>query len=440
MRSTWAISLSLVAVVVTLLWMDDLAWNVAGRDFYQVWAVARARHIEGIVDLYDAGQRRALGDQFVAAAESPKMSPHLKAAISYSESFYPQHLAANSTPLMYSVLAPFSDGDYTASLRIYNRLLNVLFVGAVLLLGRLAGLSFVASCMTLVAATWWFSPLRNEVVDSNVARLQLAGIAAWCWLVMRPRHAWLDVASGALMGLLVLFKPSIAMWPIFSAIVLAASGGYKRLALHGCGVMVAAGIGATFPAMVFGEKLGWSTWLSHIQAIRTAPYRISMGNLSGARLLEELLTIDLTVPMSLLLGAACVTALALAGRRERAMLPSANPGRLMMAAGALGCVLPTLTGPIAWPQYGVLALPLVMWCLSSHTRALPWVAATAMLLMAIKPLHAMGLAEDNFLAVAIWFNVAHLLLVAGACVAMVAGRGGLGPRVQPVDAPTTPSP
>src|SRR4029079_16617322 len=79
-----------------------------------------------------------------------------------------------------------------------------------LLLARLLGLRAALGLLVLAFVGYAFQPLKSDVRVGNVNQLQLGLVALYAWLSSRPERSRLQVAAGALLGLLVLFKPNLA--------------------------------------------------------------------------------------------------------------------------------------------------------------------------------------------------------------------------------------
>jgi hypothetical protein len=70
----------------------------------------------------------------------------------------------------------------------------------------------------------WGEPLASEIRVGNVNQLQLGGVALFALARRLPAPAARELVSGALLGALVAFKPTLALAPLLLLWTLALDG------------------------------------------------------------------------------------------------------------------------------------------------------------------------------------------------------------------------
>src|SRR5207249_4594757 len=121
--------------------------------------------------------RVRLGRQFLLAAQGPHASPRQRMAAQERAV-----LQTYSTPLLYSALGALTSGSYESDYRVFQLLSLAAGVGAVALLARLLGYSWLATLAAAVVFSDWYEPFLSDVRVGNVNRLELGLLALFLWL------------------------------------------------------------------------------------------------------------------------------------------------------------------------------------------------------------------------------------------------------------------
>lgn len=392
--------LGLVLALTGVVHVSKIGRQAVGRDFYQVWLPALAQKDPRGVDLYSVEDRQALGRYAMTFIDDPGVSPALRSAILYCDKTYPHHLAGNFTPAMLLAHLPFVDQDYDASLAAFNAVSLAMVLLGLVLLARVAGLSETSTLLVMAALLWWFLPLRNDTIDSNVNRLQLGVVGLSLWLSHRWQHGGVQFAAAALIGALVMFKPNLALLPVLLLAAPMSVQHWRRVGVQLGGNVLGAAAMLVAPIWRFGDKATWSNWLANIKQVHQNVYAIEDGNIATARLIMEITGMNLSVLLVTLLTVLAIALIAVASKRGR--------DTRLFAAGAAPLIA-IVSSQLAWPHYALLLAPLII-----AVAAKPRIGAGAVLAISY-----IIIAEDLLRdAVILMTNMQHGWLLAAAMLAL----------------------
>lgn len=374
-------------------------------DFFQFWAVGQVYSALPDGEFYSAAGRRAVGDHFVHVALEPGASEGLRYSANHRQVF-----ATYSTPLLYALFGALSSGDYDLDYALYHALSLLALAAAVLGLCTLFGYGALASLLALAFVLALNEPYRADIRVGNVNALQVAGLALLFFALSRPQSRRRDVATGALLALLVLFKPNLAACALLLGFIWLARGKLETLRWNLLGAAGAALVAVAGTSALMGARV-WPAWLAALRGLGAAgeePLTLAQGNYAPARLLFETTGLHLGLAFALALGGACLAILWLS-RRKAVAVPDA-------LAVTLGAGLATLAGGLSWLHYFLLPLPGALYLLRP--------SAPGAGLQSRQPLAALALLAFTLpwshLAAA-WQPVAvSLQLVAGALCLMAA--------------------
>jgi hypothetical protein len=374
----------------------DLGRRSPGIDFYQFWVVAQVAGRGDVPNVYDAEARARLGAEFVRRSLTDEDSERRRVAARPW-----QVLAPMATPLFYSVFRPISGGSYETSHALFRLASLVAMTAGVLALARLVGHGATLALLVLALVGHAFQPLKADIRVGNVNQLQLGGIAVYLWLSSRPDRSRLQIAAGALLAALVLFKPNLLpLVPLLLACwVLRRRRG--KLARQALGMAVGASCGFALGGFVFGTLQAWPDWWAYLSSFPPAKIPLRYGNLGLARLLFESLDIDLAPLLALATTGLVLLCLWLGRRRDVSPpeeLPPPGPDPTARiedtAALAAGCLVYLLSAPMVWLHYLLLALPALLLLLRrevlrrEEARAAAWrrgLTTVALLGIAVDP-------------------------------------------------------
>ncbi len=365
----------------------DLGRRSPGLDFYQFWVVAQVAGRHDVPNVYGDEARARVGGEFVQRSLTDEDSERRRVVARPWKVLVPL-----GTPLLYTAFRPLSGGSYEGDYARFRLLSLVSCVAGLLAIARLVGLGPALAVLVLAFVAHSFQPLKSDIRVGNVNELQLGAVAAYLWLSSRDDGSRVQVAAGALLALLIVFKPNLLpLVPVLAACWFL-RGRRRKLARQASGLALGVVLGALLPLLTFGSLDAWPDWLAYLSALPPETVPLQFGNMGLSRLLFEALGVDL----SWLLAAASlasVFACLWQGRRRDASVPTQPAAIEDTAAVAAGALVYLLSAPMVWQHYLLLALPAVLLLLRNGggvPRA-PWplaLAVIALLALAVDPLTA----------------------------------------------------
>jgi 4-amino-4-deoxy-L-arabinose transferase-like glycosyltransferase len=198
---------------------------------------------------------------------------------------------------------------------------------------------------------------------------------------LRGTRPWREATSGALLGLLLFFKPHTVLVVLLLPLLWVAYRRWARLLRHAAGTALGAALAVGVSWLHFGSLRPWVDRSAAMGRIEAEGNLSSQScNFSLARALTERGIPDPSLALTAALSVAAVAALWLGARRAVAASdgPEAappQPGSDLFTAevttAAIGLGIPLLGFHLAWMRYFVLALPL----LACALRPVPLAAA-----------------------------------------------------------------
>jgi hypothetical protein len=320
------------------------------------------------------------------------------------------------TPLLYTAFRPLSGGSYEGDYQWFRLVSLIACVAGLLGIARLVGHGPAVGLLVLAFVAHSFQPLKSDIRVGNVNEVQLGAIAAYLWLSSRADGSRVQVAAGALLALLVVFKPNLLpLLPVLAACWFL-RGRRRKLARQAVGLAMGAVLGALLPVLAFGSLDAWPNWLAYVTALPPATIPLQYGNMGLSRLLLESLGVDL----SWVLAAASLAAVLAClwwGRRRDPAAPTPPAAIEDTAAVATGSLVYLLSAPMVWQHYLLLALPGVILLLrdggGAPRRAWPRSVAVGILLaIAVDPMTvAFGVRDLQHQAIAISLALVSLLVL-----------------------------
>ncbi|MBW2386744.1 MAG: hypothetical protein JRG92_24200, partial [Deltaproteobacteria bacterium] len=178
----------------------------AGIDYYQYWAIVEAARSMDVGNFYSREESVRIGGELLRRANETEGAVRFQAVAEYR-----QVLDNNQSPFLYVALSPLISGDYEADFRFYRHLTLLLTTGSILLLAVLAGLVPIEAVGVLCLVLAGLESLNSDIRVGNVGQLQLAAVTLYAWIQSRSPSTLRDVLGGVVLGLAVLFKPTIAV-------------------------------------------------------------------------------------------------------------------------------------------------------------------------------------------------------------------------------------
>jgi hypothetical protein len=348
------LALALFCIAISNSWWS--ARSSVGVDYYQYWVAGQAVARHDVRSIYSQSDRRILRDQFLAQATSSsagRSTRQLLAAQGHPE------LELFSTPLMYSLFAATTTGDYEQDYWRFRLLCLVVTLASLPTLCHMFGLSPTATLIVTSLLTWLSPPYMSDVRVGNVNQLLLGLLTLFLWSTRHPHRYWRDLFGGFVLGFAVMFKPTISMAAVLLILVWLIDREYRAVLLHALGLFAAVLVALVVSRHYFGSLECWTDWLTLLTTLDSWRISVSLGNESLSRLVLEWTGRDISAVLLLCLLGVTLT-LAWLGRGRDSGTLDPRLARSSMAVG-VGCVITLLASKLAWLHYFVLAAPLLLY-------------------------------------------------------------------------------
>jgi hypothetical protein len=446
---TWFVGALLLIVVLSTAWHVNYSRS-AGIDFYQFWLVGHAVEKGSVSNVYSLEGREELTRIGARLASLPGGSRRLVEAAKTRDIF-----ENFSTPFLYACFGRTTTGDYDGDYARYQFLCLLVLAGAVAYLGWALGYGAAATLLMVLVVVLGFRPALSDLLVGNVSRLEL-GAVALALGVLRSTRRWRVLAAGALLGLLLCFKPNTVLVVLFLPLLWSVHRRWGRLLWHGAGMALGAAIAVGVSWIHFGSLRPWFEWLIAMGRIEAESNLASAsGNFSLARALMERGVPDPSLALTAGLCVLAVIAIWIGARRTAhvaANCPIATRQRgddlftAEVTTAAMGLGIPLLGFHLAWMHYFVLALPLMACALrpappaeaGSRAWTLRWIVGIAgTLLLFGGPIHLLRGSGPAPPALQYPIGTAFLLLLALSDLARGSGAAASSvPLAGPVEAPS----
>jgi len=365
----------------------DLGRRSPGLDFYQFWVVAQVAGRDDVPNVYGDEARARIGAEFVRRSLTDEDSERRRVAAGPW-----QVLEPTATPVLYTAFRPLAGGSYEAGHFAFRVLGLTACAAGILVMAHLVGHGAAVALLVLAFVAGSFQPLKADIRVGNVNEVQLGMIAAYLWLSSRDDISRAQIAAGAWLALILLFKPNLL--PALPVLIACWSlrGRRRKLARQAAGLALGTVLGVLLPLLAFGSLRAWPDWLAYLTALPAAKIPLQVGNMGLSRLLFEMLGVDLSAVLATVALAAVLACLWQGRRRsaEAAAPPAAIEDTTAVAAGSLVYLL---SAPMVWLHYLLLALPAALLLLRPRREAAlgawtPVLAAGALVGLAVDPLTA----------------------------------------------------
>ena len=337
--------------------MWDLGRRAPGSDFYQFWIVAQVIGRADVASIYDEEAHARLGAEFIRRSFTDDTSERRRRAAREW-----QVLEPTATPLLYSVFRPFGLLDYETAHLLFRMMSLAALTAGVVAMALLLGHSATTALLALAVVSVAFRPLKASVQVGQVNEVQLAALALYLWLSSARDGSRRQVAAGALLAALVLFKPNlVAALPLLAAVWLA-RGRRHKLALQAAGAAAGGLLALGVTTAVFGSPIAWRDWLEFMRVFPPEKIPLRLGNVGPARLAYETMGLRLT-PLLAVLAHGLALAAVWAGRARLGDATADEPLHVMTedtAGLAAGCFVYLLSAPLVWNHYLLLTVPAVL--------------------------------------------------------------------------------
>lgn len=385
--------LALLCLVLSDLWRTGQTY--IGIDYYQYWVAGQALKNNDVKNIYSESDRKILRDKFLSQAESHskgKPTFQLRAAKSRS------HLELFSTPLMYSFFSAITLGDYEKDFRNFRVICLLVFLISLITLSRLYALSVLETVIMIILLTRLFDPYMSDARVGNVNQILVGFLTLFLWLKRQSQWVWSDAVGGFVLGIAVMFKPTIAIAPVLLITVWLMDRRYNTLFRQSLGFCLSFFVGLLISRYYFGSFECWKEWLAILQKADLWRIPVTMGNQSLSNLLLQWHGIELST--ILLICLLIITTIIIWHRRSRLRgAIDADFYRESWAAG-MGCVIMLMVSKLVWMHYYLLATPLVLYLLRHEKERKPGS-------------HAIPLRKIMALSIVVLYSIRSIIYILG---------------------------
>lgn len=361
--------LNLLLVSILLCWYAlSHVWTqyvsqTPGIDYYQFWIVAQAQRAQHPANIYS---RRGNDDLSAWARTMVPPSMGRPARLFTAVNFWNASPQINTvaTPFLYAAvggLAYHHHGPwmnrYDHDLEVYHAVGMACAAGAIVALCLSLEYSFSAALLAVAAVFFWCRPLIVDTIVGNVAQLQLAALALFIMTRIKPSLA-MDIAGGAILGLLTAFKPTLMFVPLFLGIAWLFDRQWKTLLVQcacGCAALVIAYVSG---CMFLHSWRAWGDWLAVLPTLENR--LVNDGNYALSRVLWELGGPNI----SAYLICAVIALIAMVLWKTRARETAPDRFRREYLITGIGAAAAIVALPVAWLHYYLLLLPLLIFMFS----------------------------------------------------------------------------
>lgn len=344
--------LALAACIYALVVFWGLHKRAAGLDFYIYYVASQLPGRADVDNIYADEVQSRIGEEYhVRALESGS-------EIRIYDSIRRRRLDNVSSPFLYTTLRWVSR-DYDLALMQYHIVVLCAFIAGVLLLARRAGASLASSLFLLAGLLRFFNPFHADLRVGNVNSLQLLACGLYVW---SP-----PLLGGAILGLLVSFKPNFVIVPALLLVARIASREWKRLRLETIGGAI--GIVAAFVAasINFGSPRVWLQWITAANLFwHRIPTRAERNVTPALSWFVEHGTIVSYAIAAVLFALAAFSVWKRRSRNDTLVL-------------GLAILVYLMSATVVWFHYLVLTIPVAVTLLRSRWSALIAIAALALM-------------------------------------------------------------
>lgn len=240
----------LIAVFGLFRWRSDRA-----RDFYQFWVVGQAIQFMDLTNIYSDQDRQRIGEYFLKLALKQRASiPHIKAALER------RVIEPAGSPFLYSIFLLFSTGQYDFDYEVFRILSSIAYILSIVFICHMLKVPRLLTVAFILFFTEFFDPFRRDMLEGNVNQVQFGIITLILWLRSRKGKNWNEIAAAAILGLLIMFKPNLALLFIFLLMGTLFMKSIRPALLLTGGVGLGIGFGFGLPLLLFGKVCNWAQW------------------------------------------------------------------------------------------------------------------------------------------------------------------------------------
>jgi len=379
-------------VILTVLLLFVSIWSFfrtsPGVDYYNYWVGVQAVRAQKGVNFYEKEKSTQVRESCYRNSLEMNTGPRQKLAAQcwqdYEKKFYNYQSSDDrlhffiSTPFLYTFMSLFVSGDYELDISKFYLIQLACFAFFILIIIHLLKFPFYSILYPAILFSVFYGPFLSDLRVGNVVLMQLAFIALFLVCVHMIRKKELGyVIGGAVLGLMVLFKPNMIFAPMMILAGLMVMKQKKEFFLSLAGMVAGTVLGLLSASIFFSTFKSWFWWFESARNISNLPYvTVKEGNFALSRVTGEMCGQQNLSYVLFIILMAMITGVAFAVMRKNpsrtAETGSPSMNLLMLS---IGCLLYLLCAPLVWIHYYVLAIPAFM-CLARPMPAIPYVQRT----------------------------------------------------------------
>jgi len=361
-------------------------------DYDKFWVVGQAISSMKIDDIYSRSDSIKIRREFQKRAEDSD-SNLLKSVVKSRKNLVP-----TGTPFFYSVFYLFSFGSYDFDYENYRLVSLFLYIGSIVTLCLIFKFPIWSLALVIIFFTQTFWPFHTDFEFGNVGQIQVGGLTLFLLCQKMEGHFY-HFIGGLVIGLLVLFKPTLIFCILLLSVFWLLEGRVKKLIIEFAGIGIALAIGIILPILMFGQACRWHAWYATLPSVLYTKFYLTGG------FLGKLLNLK-SVSLYGLFGAVllCITSLYLFW--VRVVQKKTTNREILFSERKLDCWIDEysvvmlgigiyfLSGPVVHSHYFVLTVPWPLLllrprCLSSFShyfRGFYWMVFLACIFIAVHPI------------------------------------------------------
>jgi hypothetical protein len=221
-------------------------------------------------NIYSLSDRIKIGHQFQNIAQQSASDLFKKGAKTR------EILEPGGTAFLYAVFYLASAGSYDFDYKIFRLSSLVLYIGSIVALAIILKFPIRGLALVTIFFTQSFWPFQIDAEFGNVGQLQ-AGCLILFLLCQKMNGCFYYFMGGLVIGLLVLFKPTLIFCILLLSIFWYMEGKLKKLSVEFAGIGTALAIGSILPRLLFDHTCTWQSWYESYPSILYTNYFLTGG-------------------------------------------------------------------------------------------------------------------------------------------------------------------
>jgi len=361
-------------------------------DYYQFWVVGQATRSMELDNIYSLSDRIKISHEFQNRAQQSASDLFKRGAKTR------KILEPGGTPFLYAVFYLASMGSYDFDYKIFRLVSLFFYIGSIVALAVILKFPIWSLALVIIFFTQSFWPFQIDLEFGNVGQLQVGCLTLFL-LCQKMKGRFYHFIGGLIIGLLVLFKPTLIFCILLLGIFWLFRGRTKKLFVEFAGIGTALTGGFILPGLLFGHKCTWQSWYETYPSILYTNFFMTGGFLGKLLNLKNILFYGLFGAVLLLLTAGFLFWVKLVQKNPNFRnIPFLKENSDLWideySVIVLGIGIYFLSGPIVHSHYFLLAVPWALLLLrprhlppfSHYSRYFYWMVFLACIFIAVHPI------------------------------------------------------